>query len=122
MGDKARRNQPWAVSVEFAAADASKVIKAAPGANRKLAVTKLFVLIKTPAAQVIEVGDSSLTKVLMRLAASVVVGTYPGPFLEDNGVELTANEALSYKPAAAGPAGTVIAEGYITYTGDLSAT
>lgn len=102
---------PWCAVVAFIAGDVSKVIKAAPGANKALVVTRWQVVITTSAAQTFNVGDGTTN--LASFAASVAVGpTTPSPSLEE-GVELLANTALSYLPAAAGPAGYVIAEGWI---------
>jgi hypothetical protein len=115
MLDVSQRQSPWSACVAFVAGDASKVIKACP-AGKILVVTSVFVLIRTAAAQTIDIADTSLTNKLMAFAASAAVGNYPGPSLFV-GIPLVAGEDLIYKPAAAGPAGTVIAEGYLKSTG-----
>jgi len=102
---------PWCACVAFVAGDATKVIKAAPGAGKALVITRLHTNITTSAAQVISIGDG--TTILQNLAASQAVGPVPGSISLEEGVELAANTALSYLPAAAGPAGFVIAEGWI---------
>lgn len=102
--------QPWCVAVAFAAGDATKVIKAAPGAGKALVITRIYMTITTSAAQTIGLGDG--TTLLQAFAASLAVGPAPVMALEE-GVELAANTAFSYLPAAAGPAGFVIAEGWI---------
>jgi hypothetical protein len=103
--------QPWSVSVLLAAGDATKSLKATPGAGKALVVTKWSYRSITSAAQAITIGDGTVT--LDNLAASITVGNLvEGPLL-DYGVKLTANTALSITPAAAGPSGRIIAEGYI---------
>lgn len=102
---------PWSASVALAAGDATKVLKAAPGSGKKLFVTKWSYRSTTSAAQAITIGDGTIT--LDSLEASIAVGTLKeGPTL-DYGIALTANTALSITPAAAGPAGRVLVEGYI---------
>jgi hypothetical protein len=102
---------PWCVCVAFVAGDASKVIKAAPGANKALVVTRCQTVITTAAAQAIGIGDGTTT--IQSHAASLAVGSNPSMIPLEEGVELAANTALSYTPAAAGPAGYIIAEGWI---------
>lgn len=105
------QTQPWSAVVALGAADATKVLKAAPGAGKTLVVTKWSYRSTTSAAQAMTIGDGTVT--LDNLAASITVGTLvEGPKLEI-GIALTANTALSITPAAAGPAGRVIVEGYI---------
>lgn len=113
MPPRQHNSQPWAAAVAFVAGDASKTIKAAPGTGNRLVVTKVTVHITTSAAQAIDIEDTSGTVEVMKLAASAPVhGRYD--FNLERGIDLTVNEALIYKPAAAGPAGHVVAEGYIT--------
>lgn len=103
--------QPWSASVALAAGDATKELKAAPGAGKKLVVTKWFYRSTTSAAQIMTLGDGTIT--LDTLPASITAGvSHEGPDL-DIGITLTANTALSITPAAAGPAGRIIVEGYI---------
>jgi hypothetical protein len=109
------RNQPWSAAVPFAAGDASKTIKATPGAGKALVITRYHVYITTSAAQAIDLEDTSGTVEVAKFPASLAVGSYLGPSLQ-KGIQLTANEAFIYKPAAAGPAGHVVAEGYIVST------
>lgn len=101
----------WSATVALAAGDTTKVIKASPGAGKKLVVTKWSYRSTTAAAQTMTIGDGTI--VLDSLAVSLTVGSLTeGPTL-DVGIPLTAATALSITPAAAGPAGRVIAEGYI---------
>src|SRR3972149_3159379 len=102
------QKNPWSASVALAATDATKTLKAAPGAGKALVVTKWFYRSTTSNAQIITIGDGTIT--LDPLPASITAGvSHEGPDL-DMGVELTANTALSITPASAGPAGRVIVE------------
>lgn len=102
---------PWCAVVALAATDETKVLKAAPGAGRQLVITKWSYRSTTSAAQAITVGDGTIT--VDTLPASITAGVmHEGPNLEI-GLTLTANTALSATPAAAGPAGRFIVEGYI---------
>lgn len=104
--------KPWNAVVSLGAGDTTKVIKAAPGAGLKLVVTKWHYRSVTSAAQVLTLGDGTIT--VDSLPASIAAGTrYESPTILDIGIQLTANTAFSITPAAAGPAGVVIAEGYI---------
>lgn len=102
--------KPWNAVVDLAAGDSTKSIKAAPGAGKTLVVTAWYYQSVTSAAQLVTIGDGTIT--VGRLPASIAAGTKLELRL-DVGVKLTANTALSITPAAAGPAGLVIAEGYI---------
>lgn len=106
------RNQPWSVSVRFVAGDATKDIKAAIGAGKQLVITYLAVEVTTLAAQVVRIVDEDDTLDLQVLPASAPLGHYQGLNMEV-GVPLPANKKLIYKPAAAGVAGCVHAEGYV---------
>ena len=111
------QTRPWSVSVALAASDATKSLKASPGAGKALVVTKWFYRSTTSAAQIMTLGDGTVT--LDTLPASITAGvSHEGPRL-DIGIQLTENTALSITPAAAGPAGRLIVEGYIVDT-DLS--
>ena len=116
MYNQAMVKQPWCVCIPFVAGDASKTIKAAPGASNRLVILKTAVIITTSAAQAIAIGTTANALIAQQLAASAAIGTYLGPNLEV-GFQLGLNEALLYTPAAAGPAGMVIAEGYIESAG-----
>lgn len=100
----------WAATVTLGAGDSTKTIKAAPGAGKSLYVTKLVLSVVTSAAQAVDVEDSSGTVEILKLPASA---TGQWGWAMDYSVPLTANEALVIKPAAAGPAIHVIAEGYV---------
>ena len=103
--------EPWSASVALAASDSTKTLKAAPGAGKSLVVTKWFYRSTTSNAQIMTIGDGTIT--LDTLPASITAGiSHEGPDLEI-GITLTANTALSITPASAGPAGRVIVEGYI---------
>ena len=105
------QKRPWAVTVALGTGDATKAIKAAPGAGLALVITKWFYRSTTSAAQIITIGDGTVT--VDTLPASITAGTsHEGPDL-DIGIQLTANTAFSITPASAGPAGRVVAEGYI---------
>lgn len=92
------------------AGDASKTIIAAPGAGKKLVVTKIIATVVTVAAQTVDIEDTSGTVEVLKLPASAA-GQYRAEF--GHGMELTTNEALIIKPAAAGPAIHVSAEAYV---------
>lgn len=103
---------PWNAVVSLGAGDTTKTIKAAPGAGRTLVVTKWHYRSVTSAAQALTFGDGTVTVDV--LPASIAAGTrYESPTVLDVGITLTANTAFTVTPAAAGPAGVVIAEGYI---------
>ena len=103
------RFRPWRATVDVAAADASKTIQAAPGANLALVVTKLVITIKTAAAQVITFGDNSGTVKVAEYGASLPVGVYT----VECETQLTTNELFKYSGALAGVACHVYAEGYV---------
>ena len=109
-----RENQPWSAAVAFATGDSSKTIKAAPGAGKALVVVQVAVYISTAAAQAFDIEETGGAVEVAKFAASAA-GSHVGPRLE-KGIQLTANTALSYVPASAGPAGLVVAEGYIVST------
>ena len=105
------QQQPWATSVALAAVDATKELKAAPGAGKALVLTKWYYRSTTSAAQAITLGDGTIVADV--LPASITAGVvHEGPNLEI-GIQLTTNTALSATPASAGPAGRWIVEGYI---------
>lgn len=104
--------QPWVAQTTLAAVDTSKSIKAAPGAGKQLVVTRLTASVITAAAQTVDIEDTSGTVEALKLPASAA-GQWQLNLSEDAGLELTANEALIIKPAAAGPAIHVVASGYI---------
>jgi hypothetical protein len=87
----------------LAAADASKALVAAPGANKRIVVSKLNFQVITAAAQAVDVGQDGggVTQQVLSLPASAS-GT-GGVDLGD-GFALPENVALTAKPAAAGPA------------------
>jgi hypothetical protein len=102
---------PFCVKVLMVAGDASKQLKAAPGVGKALVITKWSYRSTTSAAQAITLADG--TSNLDVLEASIAVGTLKeGPKLE-MGVALATNAALTATPAAAGPAGIFIVEGYV---------
>lgn len=105
--------QPWSAAVAFAAGDASKDIKAAnTNALIALVVTDLTVIITTAAAQAIDIEDNATSAIeVAKFAASLAVGVHR-VFNLTKGIQLTPGKKLIYKPAAAGPAGFIIAEGY----------
>lgn len=104
------QHEPWNAHVDLAAGDATKVIKAAPGAGKKLVVTAWYYMSVTSAAQLMTIGDGTI--VVGRLPVSIAAGV-KHELRMDVGVTLTSNTALSITPAAAGPAGLVIVEGCI---------
>lgn len=106
------QKSPWCVVVALAAGDATKVLKAAPGAGKSLVVTKWWYRSVTSAAQVITIGDGTITVDILP-ASITAAAVHEGPNNLEIGLTLTANTALSITPAAAGPAGRVIVEGYI---------
>jgi hypothetical protein len=116
MPDVMLVNQPWCASVVFVAGDASKTIKAAQGAGKRLVITQWYLGITTAAAQAFDLEDDGSTPVeIFKFPVSLAVGIYPGPKL-DKGIILQENQALVYKPTAAGPAGCFIVEGYVIGT------
>lgn len=102
---------PFCVKVLLAAGDATKTLKASPGTGKALVITKWSYRSTTLAAQAITLADGTTN--LDVFEASIAVGTIKeGPRLEV-GVKLAAASALVATPAAAGPAGIFIVEGYI---------
>lgn len=103
------------VQVSFLAADASKTIIAAPGANKRIVVHRFDVSITTSGAQPFDLEDTSGTVELYKGGASLAVGTdIKRVFTE--GFPLTINEAFIYKPAAAAPAGHIVVEYWVEPT------
>ncbi len=103
---------PWNVVVSLAASDSTKDIKAAPGAGKALVITKWFYRSVTSSANALTIGDGTITVDI--LPASITAGTrYESPIGLEKGIKLTANTAFKIVPASAGPAGQIIAEGYI---------
>lgn len=103
------------VQVAFLAADASKTIVAAPGANKRIVVHRADMSITTSAAQAIDLEDTSGTVEVYKGGASLAVGTDVKRLFTE-GMPLTINEAFIYKPAAAGPAGHIVCEYWIEPT------
>jgi len=114
MLDVAQRNQPWCVGVPFLAADATKAIRVSPGAGKALVITSIVISITTSAAQAIDLEGVGGAVEVIKLPASLPVGIYS--FNLEVGIQLTANVGFSYIPAGAGPAGFIIAEGYVVST------
>lgn len=103
--------RPWNAVIDLLATDATRIIKAAPGAGFRLVVTRWSYQSVTSAAQLITISDG--TTVIGRLPASIAAGTMLDLPSLDKGVPMALNTALSITPAAAGPAGLVICEGYL---------
>lgn len=103
----------WAASVVLGAADTSKDIKAAPGAGKALRITTVVVSIITSAAQTLDIEDEDGTVEVLKLPASAT-GQHRIELAV--GILLTANKKLIAKPAAAGPAAHIVAEGVIEPT------
>lgn len=103
--------KPWATAVDLLAADSTRVLKTAPGVGFRLVVTRWSYQSVTAAAQLITIGDG--TTIIGRLPISILAGTMLDLPSLDKGIPLALNTALSITPAAAGPAGLVICEGYV---------
>lgn len=104
--------QPWSVQTTLGAADTTKTLRAAPGANLQLVVSVLNCTVLISAAQAVDVEDTSGAVEFLRLPLSVAAGLDYARNL-DEGLKLTVNEALIIKPAAAGPSIHCTAEGYV---------
>lgn len=87
----------------IAAADASKVLIAAPAAGFALRIFKVIATIVTSAAQQVDVGHDGggVTKQAFSIPASAVV---PTVFESEEGFLMDPATAFSAKPAAAGVA------------------
>lgn len=106
----------WSVAVVLAAADSTKVIKASPGAGSRLVVTKLLIVCATSAAQAVDIESGDGAVEIVTLPASFAAGatiTFSG----EEGVPLPPNTTLRAQPAAAGPKLSIVAEGYVEFTG-----
>lgn len=108
----AEGRQPWNAVVDLLAADVSRSIKAAPGVGKKLVITLWSYTGVTSAAQLMTLQDTTGT-IVGRLPASIAAGTRVDSPPMEVGITLHENELLKIVPAAAGPAGLVVAEGYI---------
>lgn len=88
-------------SAELLAAETSKELLPAPGANKKLCVRSLFVSVLVSAAQTVSIQSATGGVVLAKIAATPGITQFtvdlPG------GVDLPDNTALNIVPAAAGP-------------------
>lgn len=105
-------HSPWCVGVAFVAGDTTKDLKAAPGAGAALVITNVWISITTSAAQAFDIEDNNGTPVeVAKFGASLAVGVYQ--LWMEKGIQLTANKKLVYTPAAAGPAGFIVVEGYV---------
>ena len=105
--------QRWSAQATLGTGDATKTVKAAPGALKRLVVTNYVLTVVTAAAQAVDLEDTSGTVEVCKLGASASVhAQFRSPNMEE-GLTLTVNEALILKPASAGPAMHVWAEGYI---------
>jgi hypothetical protein len=111
MNLRQRVYQPWSAEATLGTGDATKTVKAAPGAGKRIVVTGYTWSVLVSAAQAVDVEDSSGTVHVLRLPASP--GVVQGSYTFEAGLELTVNEALVITPAAAGPSVHVVAEGYI---------
>lgn len=110
---KARSSfQQWQSQIVLGAGDATKVLKAAPGAGKRLVVTKLWANVLVSAAQPVDIEGSDGTDELIKFAASAAVGTQASREF-DEGWALAQNIGLRIQPGAAGPSVHVVAEGYI---------
>lgn len=99
------------VSVDLAAADAAKVLVAAPGAKKAVRVFKIIATCDTSAAQKISIADGGFARLLMKIPASSAV---PHVLESQEGILLAENQTLLAAPAAAGPAWNF----YVEYTID----
>ncbi len=111
MNLRQRNYPPWSAEATLAAGDATKTVKAAPGAGKALVVTHVAWEVITSAAQATDLQDTSGTKFVARLPVSP--GLVSGERHWDFGLQLTTNEAFIVKPGAAGPSVHVYAEGYV---------
>lgn len=100
----ARGYEPQNAANRLLAGDASKVLVAAPGDNKRLRILKLNYQVVVSAAQAVDVGVSGggVTKQVLSLA-SAATGT-GGVNLGERGFPLDENVALTAVPGAAGPA------------------
>lgn len=105
--------QRWGtVNVQLLAADSAKTIQAARTSPIQITVKFIEVIIRTSAAQAIDIQDASGAVVFGTIPASAAVGakfTF-GPY--ETGVDLPAGQALRAIPVAPGPAAAINAEGY----------
>lgn len=93
------------------AADATKVVVAAPGANKSIVIINLFVEVIVSAAQACDVEDGSGVEELVKLPATP--GLIQRQLWFTRGYKLPANQSLRIQPAAAAPSVHVVVEYYI---------
>ena len=100
--------QSFAESGRYGATDTSVTVKAAPGANRRLVITKATFEVYTTAAQVVTLGDGTILRSFS--------GNSVGPHLLDFGpfgLKFTDNTAVTLTTPSAGPAFTYAISGYV---------
>lgn len=105
--------QRWSAQATLGTGDATKTIKAAPGALKSLVVTRYVATSVTAAAQAVDLEDASGTVEVAKFAASWTANLSRQSPSMDVGITLTANEALVLTPASAGPSIHVWVEGYV---------
>lgn len=109
---KTEQLQHFNASVVLAVGDASKVIKAAPGAGKALVIRRVTVTIVTSAAQSFDVESVGGAVELIKTPTSPAAGAQ-FHFKSDSGFKLPDNTALSAVTSAAGNAALIVVEGYI---------
>lgn len=103
--------QAFTVQATLAAADTTKTLKIT-AADERAVITSVILTSITAAAQTLFVGDESGTVKAISIAASLTANLQISCQLV-RGLRLTVGEDLIIKPAAAGPAVHVVAEGWI---------
>jgi hypothetical protein len=94
--------------------DAGKALQAAPGAGKRLNVTRLILNVTTAAAVVFDIESVGGATELFKAPASLAAGNYIIIDSEGPGISLPENVGLSVV-AAAGVGATVFAEGDIEH-------
>jgi len=108
------QRQNWSANVQMLAADAGKAIQATPGVGYRLNVTRLIVIVTTPAAQTVDIESVGGAVELFKAPVSLPVGTYIAVDSEGPGIALPENTGLS-AIAVAGVGMTIFAEGDIEH-------
>lgn len=111
--------QSFCVSVIMLAADALKILVAAPGVNKRLVITGYYATSMTAAAQAVQIQDGAGAFNVDQIPASWGVGlTHNYNFKK--GLTLPTNQSVTAFPNAAGPSIFFIIEGFIEFVPNLS--
>jgi hypothetical protein len=105
------RNGIQTSQVTIAVGDGLTTLVSAPGAGRRIVVTRVQATVLTTAAQPV-ILQGATAVLALRLGVSTPVGTTVENVMQNVGIKLLANEAFRYVPGAAGYSLFIVTEYY----------